>query len=582
MGKADILLDLRSQPFSGAESSFYLFEEDDREGLGLEKGLWFGVSVSDGAARREGLIHLVPVRERGNVDVSINATPRRVELTAKKGKLTIVMDTPSSMRIYGSGLGVKIHKEMPVMSLETITEVRPGVADYNLFVPTGGGGRLVFSRVGGELTIDSQASLTAGGVNICTIWIEPGQDGSFEALVTAAVPAEETLVSKPLDAALAEVGKSFEDFAATLPEPPAGSAYAELLTRCAYAMWIARRPAAAEPENAAMKRPMFCQSRITDTQCHSRKQPFFALATAESGAAMDTLTSVFPAVCDGMMPEIVCTSKLRYAHFPKLHAYALARVLDSGLTLSEEEAEALYTVFRDDLKRTVETHSFAEGRLSALTPGEMSMPSSPLAQAGFPLETPELYTYMIFTAELCGRLERLCGKGSGLEWYSLSRVWLKILTDELWDGESFCCRETSTGRLVKSGSLLCRLPILLAKRLPEKLLAVLAAELSSPRFLGDHGLASQATDCPHFDAEAKDRGAVDIAANALCVLGLKDAWAFDAAASLAALLLKDAEASGAAATRSFATGERAASRPGDAYDAAAAAALIATASAVLR
>ena len=579
MQKATIPIDLRQQVFSRADSSFYLFEEDDREGLGLEKGLWFGVSVSDGAARREGLIRIVPVIEREPVQVTVKATPCSLELTAGEASLVMAMDTPGSMRIYGKGLGIMIHKEMPVMSLETIIEVRPGVADYNLFVPTGGGGRLVFTRISGAFEVDSKAGLTANGVNVSTIWIEPGEDGCSETLVTGTVPMAENPVSVPLKDVLTEVSGAFEAFCASLPPLPKDEKTAALLVQCAYAMWIARRPAAEGRAYAPMQKPMFCRSRVTDTQCGSRFQPLFAAAMVKKEDAVAAASGVFPTVKAGMLPEVVCTTKLRYAHFPLLHGYALARAFDKGGSPTGEEAAALYAVLRPVLERAVEAHSFAEGRLSCLTPAELSLPASAPEGASFPLETPELYTRMIFLAELVGRLERIAGEGDGVSWFELSRRWLAILTDELWDGAAFRCRETITGRLVKDESLLGLSPVLLGLRLPETVMNKLAEALASPRFLGEHGLASLAADSARFRADAAGQGAVDLISNGLCILGLSDARRFAQAKELAARLLRDAEKDGAAPTRAFDSGTRDTVRPGDAFDAPTAAVLIAAAAA---
>ncbi|MBR3555897.1 MAG: hypothetical protein IKN89_08285 [Oscillospiraceae bacterium] len=569
-------LALREQIFSRADSDLFLFEEDDREGLGIEKGLWLGVSVPDGAARREGLLRLVPTQERRPFECSISATPQSVELAAGDGQLTIVMDSADAMRIYGTGLGIMIHKEMPVMSLETITEVRPGIADYNLFVPTGGGGHLVFSSISGSLTVDRQTKLTAGGVNQCTIWIEPGKDGHWEALVTCSAPMPEMPKPRSMSEAKEAAAQAFERFTETVFLSPKRSADSAFLLRCAYALWIARRKGKAN-ENSIMRLPMFCRSRMTDSQCSSRQQPVFALAIRKQETSESALTSVFPFLRNGMLPEAICTTKLRYAHFPLLHAYVLSRVLNAGTAPDKERAADLYGVFRQVLEQVMETHSFSAGRLSSLNQGELSIPASAPAGACFPLETPELYTRMIFWAEMIGRLERLAEKGSGVSWYTLSRSWLAILTEELWDGAAFCCRETATGRLLQDDSLLARYPLLLGLRLPETILSTLAEELFSPRFLGDHGLASLATDNGGFREEAQGRGAVDLMTNGLYVLALRDARRHTQADKLAELLLRDAQEQGPAPLCAFYSGEREPVRPGDGWDAASAAMLIAIA-----
>ena len=45
-------LDLKKLPFSRAKSSYYLFEENNRDGTNFEPGIYFGMSYPNGATRR--------------------------------------------------------------------------------------------------------------------------------------------------------------------------------------------------------------------------------------------------------------------------------------------------------------------------------------------------------------------------------------------------------------------------------------------------------------------------------------------------------------------------------------------------
>jgi hypothetical protein len=572
------ILDLKKLPFSRAKSSYFLFEEDNRDGTNFEPGIYFGMSYPNGAARREGLVRIVPVKDGKPLAYAYNCTPGRLEITTDSGSVTIVMDSTASMRMYGNGIGIMIHKEMPVMSMETVTEVRPNVVEFNLFSPSGGGGRFVFSRVSGVVNLENIAVLTADGVNRCTIWLLPGEDGYFETMVNPGIPQESEVFHKPMEETVGEVTAEFEEYLSKYADVP--DRWKKLRETCAYMCWINYRAANTDALVPVMLADMFCESRITDMQCYAWHQPFFAMAFTDGGAALSTITNVYPSLKNGMLPAAVCSGQLRYGSFPFYHGYALIKALDrsGNKILPEDKAAELYEKMKQNYAWWKDSHSFAPGRISYSYPAECGFSGSSYAELEFPLEAPDLYAQMILYAEVIGRVERLAGKGNGLSWYMESQALKKTLTEELWDGEKFVCRGVTSGKKFSCGSLLAYVPVILGRRLPEDITDKLAEALCcEKRFLSPRGLVSENMTSRYFNAKTPGCGTIEMILQQLFVSGLMDSGKTAAAAKIAERVLAWTDGNAAVSSIPPEGGVSSDRRPADVYEAVAASAAIALA-----
>ncbi|NLO46726.1 MAG: hypothetical protein GX111_00175 [Clostridiales bacterium] len=571
-------LDLKKLPFSRAKSSYYLFEENNRDGTNFEPGIYFGMSYPNGATRREGLVRIVPVSDGKPLNYAYNCSPGRLEITSDCGSVTIVMDSTASMRMYGSGIGIMIHKEMPVMSMETVTEVRPNVVEFNLFSPTGGGGRFVFSCVSGVVNLENKAVLTADGVNRCTIWLLPGEDGCFETQVNPAIPQESEVFSKPLNEAVGEVEQAFEAYLSAYAEVP--DKWQALKETCAYMCWINYREANPGEMAPVMLADMFCASRISDMQCYAWHQPFFGMAFSDGDSALGAITNVFSSLKNGMLPAAVCSGQLRYGSFPFYHGYALTKTLDrcGNDLLPEDKAAALYEKMKENYTWWKDSHSFLPGRISYSYPAECGFPASSLTALEFPLEAPDFYAQMILYSEVIGRVERLAGKGNGLFWYEESQALKKTLTGELWDGERFICRGVISGKTFPCDSLLAYVPVILGKRLPEDILDKLSEALGcEKRFLGPRGLVSENMTSRYYDAKIPGCGTVEMILQQLFVLGLLDSGKAELAVKIAERVLNWTDKNAAVSSIPPEGGISSEKRPADVYEAVAASAVIALA-----
>ena len=574
----NLSLDLKKLPFSRGKSSYYLFEEDNADGTAYTPGIYFGMSNPTGAARREGLIRIVPVKDGEPLDYTYECTQSKLVIITASGTLTIVMDTTNSFRIYGADIGVMIHKEMPVMSMETVREVRAGVAEFNLFSPAGGGGRFVFSRVSGIVNVETHSMLTADGINKCTIWLLPSENEQFETLVTPYLPQENEVKSLPLDEVIAEVEGEFSGFCDKFAQVP--SEWETLKQLCAYMCWINYREGNPDDMVPVMLSDMFCASRLSDMQCYSWHQPFYGLALSDSEASLATITNVFPNIKNGMLPVTVTSSRLRYGTFPLYNGYALIKTLDSSgnNVLSDEIAADLYEKMKANYEWWKDSHSFGEGRISYNSPPESGYTGSSYAVLEYPLEAPDLYARMIVYTELIGRVERIAGRGNGLTWYTESQALKKTLIDELWDGERFVCRGAISGIKYKSNSLFAYVPIILGKRLPNDIIDKLSAAISDKGvFLSERGILSESISSEYYDAAIPGSGTVETLLQYLIVSGLVDAGKRQTAADIAKRVLQWTNEN-AAVISIPPNGElKTNARPADVYQAVAAAAIIALA-----
>ena len=574
----NISLDLKKLPFSRAGSGYYLFEEDNRDNTAYIPGIYFGMSNPNGMARREGLIRIVPVKDGEQLSYTYSCSQSTLKIITESGTLAIVMDTTESFRIYGDGIGVMIHKEMPVMSMETVREVRPGVAEFNLFSPAGGGGRFVFSRVSGIVNVETSSMLTADGVNRCTIWLLPLDDGQFETLVTPFVPQAGEVMPKPRDEVIAEIEEEFDAFYSKFAPVP--SKWEGLKQLCAYMCWINYRDGNPDDMVPVMLSDMFCASRLTDMQCYTWHQPFYGMSFADAKAALAAITNAYPCIKNGMLPITVCSGRLRYGSFPLYHGYALIKLLDAAgnSILSEDAAAELYDRMKSNFIWWKDSHSFGDGRISYNSPLECGFASSSYSALEFPLEAPDLYAQMILYSELLGRVERLAGKGNGLDWYMESQALKKTLVEELWDKEKFLCRGAISGKKYECGSLLTYVPIILGKRLENEIIEKLEKTICDENsFLSARGLVSECLSSEYYDAAIPGSGTVETALQYLIVSGFVDAGKRLVAEAVANRTLQWTADNAAVMSIPVEGGITAKARPADVYESAAAAAIIALA-----
>ncbi len=115
---------------------------------------------------------------------------------------------------------------------------------------------------------------------------------------------------------------------------------------------------------------------------------------------------------------------------------------------------------------------------------------------GFPAANPDVISYVILCMEALSKLAEGCHKfAEAEEWLARSKRLLDILIAEFWDGEKFITRVN--GVPVESMSAVCYLPIMLGRRLPQKIIDTVAEKLTDETtFLSPIGLCGESMKSP--------------------------------------------------------------------------------------
>ena len=178
--------------------------------------------------------------------------------------------------------------------------------------------------------------------------------------------------------------------------------------------------------------------------------------------------------------------------------FLISKAGDSFLT--EAECARMYPKFAKwaEFWATYRSAGRGDDVLSVDVPNDTGWDDATVFKDGFPTINPDLLAFMVLLLEMTGYLAEGCGKTEEAKSYKArSKKLLQTLIEEFWDGDKFVTKHN--GRPVDSMSLACYLPIILGKRLPQRIIDRITEQLlEEGHFLTEIGLASESlrsTDC---------------------------------------------------------------------------------------
>lgn len=511
-------------------------------------GAWFGLSPVVGLARYAQDVHVVS--HRNGMHAVLSLVPSRpTEVVAEPAVLTwrsgeaeirAVFSSPGTLRITGSGLGMRV-----AAAERTLT---PFTGTYFFADPSGGA---VFTSYETgyrfRVTVLSGQSKFVGAEELGTADRAVVLGGEpwelvIEELTTARVPfRDDTSFDSAVSAARTEFGR-FADAVA-----PSRAPAAEL---ACYVIWSATVAPA-----GFVTRPAVLMSKHWMDKVWSWDHCFNALALAPGAPelAWDQFQLVFDHQDEqGALPDSITHSEvLRNFVKPPVHGWTLSRLrsrLPGGLPDPELTYRRLsaWTSFWLDHRR-------APGRrLPHYEHGNDSGWDNATVFAHERLvESADLAAFLVLQMKELAVLGAEVGDAA--PWAERADAMLSALLEELWDGSRFVSRGVVSGELRATASLLDLMPVVLGEHLPREIFDRLCAGVAE--HLTSVGPATELPSSPHYEADGYWRGPVWAPATVLIEDGLRRGGAVELADEVSARFRATCEKSGFAENFDALTGQ---------------------------
>ncbi len=522
-------------------------------------GAWFGLSPVVGLAtyaedvhvvsHRNGMhavLALVPLLDGGRATTEIVAEPAVLTWSAEDRRVTAVFSSPDTLRISGTGMGMRVSAAESTLTPFTGTYFFDEPAGAAVFTSYETGHRI-------RVTVLSGQSRHVGGQELATAEraVLAGEDGEpwelvIEELTTARTPYRPIT---DFTGAVTEVRDEFGRFAdAVVPWRDDRTPAAEL---AAYVIWSATVAPA-----GFVRRPAVLMSKHWMDKVWSWDHCFNALSLAPG--APELAWHQFQVMFDhqdpqGALPDSVTHSEVLHNFVkPPVHGWTVSRLrerLPGGLPDPELAYHQLsaWTSFWLDHRR-------APGRLLPHYEhgNDSGWDNSTVFREERLVESADLAAFLVLQMKELAQLAAEVGDTSA-PWARRADELLAALLDELWDGDRFVSRGVLTGTRRSTASLLDLMPVVLGEHLPREVFDKLCTGVAE--HLTPVGPATELPSSPYYQADGYWRGPVWAPATVLIEDGLRRGGAVELAAQVSARFRATCEKSGFAENFDALTGQ---------------------------
>ena len=381
--------------------------------------------------------------------------------------------------------------------------------------------RFVLDPQEGDFEVNQDWNVT--GASVMTTLLRPASGASSVQLAMREVRSEWDNKPLPRDyaAALAAQDASFAAFRDGMPSVPAEFSSARDVA--AHNLWSTF----VRPEGL-LKRDTLLMSKNWMTRVWSWDHCFNAIALSHSfpDKAWDQLMCLFDLQTPtGVIPDCACDGQLHWAFCkPPIHGWALRRMMREHDFSLEQLAEAY-----DHIGRWTDwwfSHRDRDNNgLCEYTHGNDSGWDNSTAFAKGPqVELPDLQAFLSIQMDVLADLAAKLGKtAESASWRKRSDDLLARMAGTCFDADGTpVARFAYSREIVPTDSLILYLPILLGKRLPEKIRATLVRVLSSDKFLTEWGYATESPKSPAYESNGYWRGPIWAPSTLLILDGLHD------------------------------------------------------------
>jgi glycogen debranching enzyme len=337
-----------------------------------------------------------------------------------------------------------------------------------------------------------------------------------------------------LDEILARREREFDGWMERIPET--SQDYTAAAEKAWFLLWNARVPA-----GGALSRPVMYMSKATMNAVWAWDNCFNALAVARADQqlAWNQLLVFFDHQDEtGMVPDMITDLEPVYGFTkPPIHGWTIRKLVGMlGLKESLPYLDQLYK----PLSRLTEwwysqRDTDQDGMPQYHHGNDSGWDNATLFDQGFPTEGADLAAHLVLQCETLSFIAEALGKHKSAErWLERSRLQLHNLVTKGSKNNRFFSPLNGHADAPETHSLLNYVPIVLGRRLPDKIISTLAADLAPDGpFLTQWGLASEPPRSPKYEPDGYWRGPIWAPPTHLIFDGLVDAGYLDLARTIA-------------------------------------------------
>jgi putative isomerase len=467
-----------------------------------------------GDAYQKEILQIELIKGDSSIPFEIKASPERLRLEAEEGYVEICIPEPKVVRFKGKGVGLRLSSNRTTAFDNAI----PSNNDLWVINTFNSRVQLMMVPLKGRSSID--APWNGLRCSLLKIDIFP-EDIEFECAIEEFYSAWYPHPYNDFEEDVKRVREDFISFLNKMPEVPEEFSQARELA--GYINWAS----VVEP-NGLIKRPAMLMSKNWMTNVWSWDHCFNAIALSYKypELAWDQLMIMFDhqdengAIPDSINDYIVVWNFCK----PPIHGWALKKMLENTDHIDRKRLLEIYEPLCRWTNWWLNYRDYDNDGIPQYNHGNDSgWDNSTVFIERPPIESPDLSAFLVIQMEVLSEVaDRLGRKAEAQMWKEKSHTLLdKLLKHSLKD-DKLSALQSGTHKPISSQSLLLYIPILLAKRLPEKVLENLIKGLKENDMITDYGLATESIKSPYYESDGYWRGPIWAPSTMLIVDGLKE------------------------------------------------------------
>ena len=500
-------------PFSRYGSYFAISQITERfRATNVPPGLY--LRTVHGDAYQKEIIQIELIKEDSSIPFEVKASPERLRLEAKEGYVEICIPEPKVVRFKGKGVGLRLSSNKATAFDNAIpsSDGRWIINTFNSRV------QLMLVPLKGRLSIDAPWN----GLRCSPLKIDIlPEDIEFECVIEEFYSAWYPHPYKDFEKDVERVKEDFNSFLGKMPEVPEEFSQARELA--GYINWSS----VVEP-NGLIKRPAMLMSKNWMTNVWSWDHCFNAIALSYKypELAWDQLMVMFDHQDEnGALPDSI-NDYLYVWNFckPPIHGWTLKKMMENTEYIDNRKLLEIYEPLCRWTNWWLNYRDYDNDGIPQYNHGNDSgWDNSTVFIERPPIESPDLSAFLVIQMEVLSEVaDRLGRKSESRMWKERSYTLLDKLIKHSIKDDKLLALQSGTHKHISSQSLLLFVPILLAKRLPEKILKNLIKGLKENDMITDYGLATESIKSPYYESDGYWRGPIWAPSTMLIVDGLKE------------------------------------------------------------